>query len=131
MTQLSKDFQMVAVGAVGHDERIEKFEAELKSMREQLANAVASNKFGKANKNDPGFTKIAFLGFPAGLCRELCIREMRKHAEAKIPLDGQGDLSYRIVDCDVFYKKGADGKQESTGSGYMQFGHRNARDAVM
>ena len=130
ITQLSKDFKMVAVGAVDHDERIEKMEAQIKSMREQLAGAVASKNFGKGNKNDPGFTKIAFLGFPAGLSRELCIREMRKHAEAKLPRDGQGELSYRIVDCDVFYKK-VDGKWEPTANGYMQFGHRNARDAVM
>ena len=61
---------------------------------------------------------------------ELRIREMRNYAETKFP-GGRRALSYRIVDCDVFYKKGADGKWESTANGYMQFGHRNARDAVM
>ena len=87
--------------------------------------------FGKGNKHDPGFTKIAFLGFPSSLSREQCIREMRKFAESKIPRDAHGDLSYRIIYCDVFYKKGADGKWLPTSTGYMQFGHRNARDAVM
>ena len=56
---------------------------------------------------------------------------MRKFAESKIPRDAHGDLSYRIIDCDLFYKKCADEKWLPTSTGYMQFGHRNARDAVM
>ena len=129
--QLSADFKMVAVSSVGHDDRIEQLEQQLRIMRSQLGEAMNASKFGKGNKHDPGFTKIAFLCFPSSLSREQCIREMRKFAESKIPRDAHADLSYRIIDCDVFYKKSADEKWLLTSTCYMQFGHRNARDAVM
>ena len=131
ISQLSTDFKTVAASSVDHDGRIEQLESQLRIMRSQLSDAVSGGKFGKTNKHDPGLTKVAFLGFPSSLSREQCIREMRKFAESKISRDTNGELSYRIIDCDVFYKKGGDGKWLPTSNGYMQFGHRNARDAVM
>ena len=131
ISQLSTDFKTVAASSVEHDGRIEQLESQLRIMRSQLSDAVSGGKFGKTNKHDPGLTKVAFLGFPSSLSREQCIREMRKFAESKISRDTNGELSYRIIDCDVFYKKGGDGKWLPTSNGYMQFGHRNARDAVM
>ena len=89
MTQLSKDFHMVAVGAVDHDERIEKLEAEIKLLREQLADALAKKKSTRRTRTTQDLQRLlSWVVLPAS--RELCIRKMRKHAEAKIPRDSQG-----------------------------------------
>ena len=99
-------------------------------MRSQLGKAMNAGIFGKGNKHDPGFTKIAFLGFPSSLSREQCIREMLKFAESKKTRDAHGDLSYRIIDCDVFYKQ-VRRKMVAHLDRLHAVRHRNARDAVM
>ena len=93
-------------------DRMSKLEAELAQMKVRLSSLSLSHgrKAGDtAHKNDPGFSKIAFFGFPIGLSRDTCIRVMQKFTASKIPRDDRGEPSYSIIDCDVFYKKTPEG----------------------
>ncbi len=63
------------------------------------------------------------MGFPDGLSRDLCRREMDNYVEAKFP-------SYKPVFTEMYFK-GEFGKKAPGRNGYAEFASRDVRDAAL
>ena len=76
-SQLATDFQMVAMDAVDHDERIGKLEINVTELQKRVDSQTSIDKQNR-NSPDVSFTKLAVKKFPENASLEEKLRSMRE-----------------------------------------------------
>ena len=129
IAQLSTDFQMVAMDAVDHDERIDKLETNITELQKRvdshskLSNLQlgAPHGSGAIDKNDPNHCRISFKGFTSESLDSRC--DTVKQFETKF----QGKDTFVCIDTRM---SGPYSARKPTNETFVQFCSRDARDRV-
>ena len=121
--QVAGEMQKIAQDTVRNSERVEQLEAQVKSLKGEMATRRSKSEGPVRNKFDPASRQISFLGFPEGLSRTLCRREMDNFAEKNFP-------DYKPIFSEVRFK-GEYGKRAPGRNGYLEFSSKDVRDAAL